>query len=127
MSNTKKLSREDIEHIAKLARIDLSEKEKEVFCEQLSDVLNYMEILNEVDTQGVIPTTQVTGLVNVTRRDEVCPADPETVQIIKEVPGISSSAIREKMISAGDWKSQVPKAVAEVVIEIDGAQRIRHL
>ena len=84
MSNTKKLSREDIEHIAKLARIDLSEKEKEVFCEQLSDVLNYMEILNEVDTQGVIPTTQVTGLVNVTRRDEVCPADPETVQIIKE-------------------------------------------
>ena len=50
-----------------------------------------------------------------------------TVQIIKEVPGISSSAIREKMISAGDWKSQVPKAVAEVVIEIDGAQRLRQM
>lgn len=84
MSTKKRLSLEDIEHIAKLARIALSAKEKEIFSLQLSKVLEYMEILNEVDTSDVPPTTQVTGLVNVTRDDVVHPSTPETVEMIKK-------------------------------------------
>lgn len=49
------------------------------------------------------------------------------VQEIKEVPGISSTEIREKMIVGGDWKLQLPKAVVEVIIEIDGVERLKKL
>ncbi len=65
-----KISKKDVEHIANLARLGISEKEKTQFAGQLSDVLSYVERLNKVDTEGVEPTAQVTGLTNVTREDE---------------------------------------------------------
>lgn len=54
-----------------LARIKLTPEEAEKFESQLGSVLEYMEILNEVDTEGVEPTSQVTGLQDVMREDEV--------------------------------------------------------
>ena len=66
-----KLTKQQVEHVAKLARLGLSEKEVEKFQTQLSGILDYVELLNEVDTEGVEPTAQVTGLVNVTREDKV--------------------------------------------------------
>ncbi len=65
------LSKEQVKHVAKLARLDLTDDEAARFAGQLSDVLSYMEILEEVDTDGVEPTSQVTGLTNVTRKDKV--------------------------------------------------------
>ncbi len=67
----KKLTKEDIEHTAYLARIKLSEKEIEKFEKELNSILEYMEILNEVDTSEVKETSQVTGLNNKMREDEV--------------------------------------------------------
>lgn len=64
------LSEEQVKHIAKLARLGLNEKEIKKFSSQLTDILEYMEILNELDTKNVEPTSQVTGLKNVTREDE---------------------------------------------------------
>ena len=66
-----KLSKSEVEHIAQLARLRLTEAEKEKYSEQLSGILDYVEKLSAVDTSGVEPTSQVTGLTNVTREDEV--------------------------------------------------------
>jgi len=72
-----KLTPQKIEEIAKLARLQLTEEEKTRYAEQLSVVLDYVEKLNEVKTDNVPETSQVTGLANVTRLDEIseCPAD----------------------------------------------------
>ena len=60
----------DIEHVAKLARIKLDEKEKEKFFKDLGAVLNYVDQLNEVDTKNIEPLYQVTGVVNQYRSDD---------------------------------------------------------
>lgn len=65
------LSKDEVKDIAKLARLGLDEAQVEKFSKQLSDILEYVELLNEVDTENVPPTSQVTGLMNVTRKDEV--------------------------------------------------------
>lgn len=65
-----KLTKDQVEHVAKLANLRLSEKEIEKFQKQLSEVLDYVEILKEVETGGIEPTSQVTGLENVSREDK---------------------------------------------------------
>ena len=68
------LSEEEVKHVAKLARIKLKDSEVKQFSGQLSDVLGYMDILKEVNTEGVEETSQVTGLKNVLGADEVVAA-----------------------------------------------------
>jgi len=65
------LSKEEIKHIAKLARLDLTDAELEKYGGQLSDVLNYIDQLKEVEVKGVEPTAQVTGQENVLREDKI--------------------------------------------------------
>ena len=60
-----------IEHLAMLARLELSQEQKSSLVETLPDIIGYMDVLNEVDTTDVEPTYQSTGLTNVTREDEV--------------------------------------------------------
>lgn len=60
----------DIEHLAKLANLPLTEQEKQKFEKQLQEILSYISKLNEVDTKKVEPIGHITGLVNVTRPDE---------------------------------------------------------
>ncbi|MCG2720808.1 MAG: Asp-tRNA(Asn)/Glu-tRNA(Gln) amidotransferase subunit GatC [Thermodesulfovibrionales bacterium] len=64
-----KISREEIEHIAVLARLSLSGEEKEVFGPQLSSILGYMEKLNELDISDTEPTSHVLPLSDVVRDD----------------------------------------------------------
>jgi len=64
----------DVEHVAKLARLELSEHEKDRFTEQLNAILTYADKLNELDTDLVQPTTHVLRLVNVMRDDLVRPS-----------------------------------------------------
>lgn len=61
---------EQVRHIAKLARLGLTDKDVEKFAPQLSNIFTYIEKLNEVDVSKVEPTSQVTGLKNVMRKDE---------------------------------------------------------
>lgn len=63
----------DIKHIAKLANLPLTPEEEEIFTPQLQKVLNYISILQKVDTSSVSPTSQVNNLKNVTHADEVRP------------------------------------------------------
>ncbi|MBI5188544.1 MAG: Asp-tRNA(Asn)/Glu-tRNA(Gln) amidotransferase subunit GatC [Nitrospirae bacterium] len=64
-----KISKEEVEHIAKLARLSLSGEEKELFGSQLSSILDYMEKLNELDTRDIEPTSHVLSLSDVMRDD----------------------------------------------------------
>jgi len=64
------LSREQVQHIARLARVGLSEQDIDHFREQLSGILDYFEVLREVDTEGVPPTAHPLALGNVMREDE---------------------------------------------------------
>ncbi len=69
-----KLSREEVLHIALLARLGLTEAEVDKLREQLSDILENFEALQKVDTSGVPPTAQSIALQNVMRGDEVAPS-----------------------------------------------------
>ncbi len=61
----------DVEHVAKLARLELTEEEKEKYAGQLGDVLKYVEQMNEVDTSNVEPMAHAIDFVNVMREDKV--------------------------------------------------------
>lgn len=65
-----KLSREEVQHIAELARLDLSEEEEALYQEQLSAILEYFERLQELDTEAISPTATVLSLRSVMRADE---------------------------------------------------------
>ncbi len=70
MPEKKDFSKETIEHISKLALLDLSEEEKELFSKQLGDILNYFKKLDDLDTSNVEPTIHpIDGLKNVFRED----------------------------------------------------------
>lgn len=70
------ISMQDVEHVAKLARLDLTEEEKQTFTGQLNAILKYAEQLNSIDTDGVEPTSHVVPMSNVMREDEVRPSLP---------------------------------------------------
>lgn len=70
MSKTNKLSKEQVLHIAKLAKLKLNSAEVAKFQKQLGEILSYMDILNELNTSEVKPTAQATGLENVLRKDK---------------------------------------------------------
>jgi aspartyl-tRNA(Asn)/glutamyl-tRNA(Gln) amidotransferase subunit C len=66
-----KLTKKDVEHVASLAKLSISDKELEKYLKQLDEVVNYIGELNEVDTKNTEPTSQTTGLENVFRSDEL--------------------------------------------------------
>ena len=68
------ITREDVEHVAELARLDLTAAEKEQFIAQLNSILTYVEKLNELDTVDVEPTSHVLPMSNILRNDEVRPS-----------------------------------------------------
>ncbi|HEV8539247.1 MAG TPA: Asp-tRNA(Asn)/Glu-tRNA(Gln) amidotransferase subunit GatC [Bacteroidota bacterium] len=67
---------QDVEHVAKLARLEFSAGEKEKLTHHLNEILAYMEKLNELDTTGVKPLSHVIDLQNVMREDVVQPSLP---------------------------------------------------
>ena len=98
-----KLTPQEVEDIAKLARLELSVKEKKMYAEQFSVVLDYVEILNEVDTDGVEETCQVTGLEDVVREDKIIECDEETKKkIIDQFPEKMGKLLKVKAIFADE-------------------------
>ena len=66
-----KIKREEVEHVAHLARLEFQTEETEKFTAQLNDILLYMDKLNEVDTTGVIPMSHAITVTNAFREDAV--------------------------------------------------------
>lgn len=71
------LTRKDVEHVASLARLGLSDDELDTLQDQLSSILGHIEVLNELNTESIPPTAQVIQLENVLRPDEVRPSLPQ--------------------------------------------------
>jgi len=92
------LSKEQVEHIAKLARIELTEKEKEKFSTELSSILDYIDKLNQAETGKIAAIAQITGLKNISRNDD---------------SGIKNQELREKILKAAPSRKddyfKVPK------------------
>ena len=71
-----KLNRKDVEHVAQLSRLDLSENELDKFTGQLDAILEYIDVLNQVDTSAVEPMAHVFEIRNVMRAVQVQPSLP---------------------------------------------------
>lgn len=65
----------DVEHVARLGRLGLSEEEKKLFAKQLSAILEYADILKNLDTENVPPTSHAIPMKNVFREDKVVPCE----------------------------------------------------
>ena len=68
------ISREDVEYVAALARLELTEPEIQEYTEQLNSILDYAAMLERLDTNDVVPTAQAVPLHNVMREDQVRPS-----------------------------------------------------
>ena len=69
----------DIEYVARLARLSLTESEKERFRKDLAEILAYVGKLNQIDTEAILPTSHVLPIQNVFRDDKVLPSLPKDV------------------------------------------------
>jgi aspartyl-tRNA(Asn)/glutamyl-tRNA(Gln) amidotransferase subunit C len=79
------ITKEQVEHVAKLARLSLTEEEVELYTKQLSKILDYIDQLNEVDTSGVEPMTQPIPKINV-MRDDVVKKQFQREEMLKNAP-----------------------------------------
>lgn len=64
------ISREEVQHVARLARLDLAEDVLETMADQLGSILDYMDTLNRIDTEGIAPTAHAVSLTTPLRTDE---------------------------------------------------------
>ena len=95
-----KLSRDDILKLANLARLQLSEVEITTYADELSEILQYVEMLQQVDVTGLAPTNQVTGLTNVTRADEIIDYGYTPQDLQANVPSLEADHIKVKRMIA---------------------------
>jgi aspartyl-tRNA(Asn)/glutamyl-tRNA(Gln) amidotransferase subunit C len=95
-----KLGLTDVEHIAELAKLGLTDEEKATFQEQLSAILEYADRLNQVDTSAISPTPTVLPLRNVMREDAAEPSLP-TEDVLANAPEVVEGCFQVKAIL--DW------------------------
>jgi aspartyl-tRNA(Asn)/glutamyl-tRNA(Gln) amidotransferase subunit C len=91
------LTTKEVEHVARLARLRLSPEEIEKMRVQLSNILNHIDMLKEVDVAGVSPTAQVTDLLNILREDELRPSLPRE-DVLANAPDQQDGMFRVKAI-----------------------------
>lgn len=88
----------DVEHVAKLARLELTDEEKEKFTKQLGDVLKHVDAMNEVDTSNVEPMAHAIDFVNVMRDDNVYYEQTKD-ELLKNAPDEESNFFRVPKIN----------------------------
>lgn len=94
------LTREDVLKLARLARLQLSDEEVAAYQRELAAILAYVEQLNSVDISGLEPTSQVTGLTNIMRDDEVIDYGYDPADLLKNVPAVEADHIKVKRMIA---------------------------
>ncbi len=92
-----RLTLAEVEHVAELAKLGLTEEEKERMAEQLSAILEYAEMLQELDTEAIPPTAQVIELRNVMRPDKAAPSFPPE-DILANAPQAEGSLFKVRAI-----------------------------
>ena len=88
------LTREDVLKLARLARLDLTDEEVEAFRKEMSAILEYVAQLNDADVEGLEPTTQVTGLKNVMRKDSVIDYGISPADLLRLAPKTQDGQIK---------------------------------
>ena len=91
-----KLSRDDVLKLARLARLDITEEEIELYRKELSSILQYVEQIQNTDVTGLKPTTQVTGLTNVMRNDEVEDYGVSSDELLRQAPAVQDRQLKVK-------------------------------
>ncbi len=94
------LTREDILKLARLSRLKLNDAEVEEFTKEISAILGYVQMLDKVDTTGLKPTYQVTGLSNVSRVDELIDYGVSQEDLLKNLPARDGKYIKVKRMLA---------------------------
>src|SRR5512133_2776299 len=94
------LTREDILKLARLARLTVTEEEIEKYRAELNEILKYVEQLQSVDVSGLKPTTQVTGLTNVMREDEIIDYSVNNEDLLRLAPKSQDGQIKVKRMLA---------------------------
>lgn len=84
----------DVQKLAKLSALTLTDEQVEKMSQELTEILHYVEQLNEVDTEGVEPTYQVNGLENVTRPDEIIDYGVAQADLLKNAPEQQNGSIK---------------------------------
>jgi len=100
MADPARLTRQDAEYVARLARLALTEKELDLYAEQLADVLQHAAAISALDTEGVSPTSHPLPLRNVLRDDKV-------------VPCLDRDVILEAAPATEDGRFRVPRILGE--------------
>jgi aspartyl-tRNA(Asn)/glutamyl-tRNA(Gln) amidotransferase subunit C len=93
-----KISDSEVRKLAYLSRLKLTDKEVAKYQTELSAILSYVEILQKVDTAGLEPTSQVTGLTNVVRPDELLDYGTNPDVLLKNAPAIEAHQFKVKRI-----------------------------
>jgi aspartyl-tRNA(Asn)/glutamyl-tRNA(Gln) amidotransferase subunit C len=95
-----KITEKEIEHIAELARIRLTDEEKHKFTEDLGNILNFVDKLKEIDTKDVEPVSNMTGLDSVFRKDEVHgEVDSEkSKRLVEQAPDSKDDYVKVKSV-----------------------------
>jgi aspartyl-tRNA(Asn)/glutamyl-tRNA(Gln) amidotransferase subunit C len=93
-----KLSRDDILKLARLSRIKLTDEEVREFQKEISAILEYVEVLDSVNTEGIEPTYQISGLKNITRSDEVADYQADADAILKVAPKLKDKQYEVKRV-----------------------------
>jgi aspartyl-tRNA(Asn)/glutamyl-tRNA(Gln) amidotransferase subunit C len=96
-----KLSLAQVEHVAQLAQLALSDEEKELFREQLSSILDYAERLQQLDTTAIPPTASVLPLENVMREDTVQPSLP-VADVLANAPAAEGDHFQVPVVLEGE-------------------------
>jgi len=94
----KKITTEEIEHLARLSRVGLKKDEVEKYQKELSQILEYIEKLAELDVSKVEPLTNVTGQTNNFREDEIMEAKPSREELLSNVPDRDDGCIKTKPV-----------------------------
>lgn len=93
-----KLSRDDVLKLAALSKLKLSEEEIETFRSQLTEILDYVEILDKVEVNGLQPTYQVTGLTNVMRADEIKSYSTKPADLLANAPALKDNHYKVRRV-----------------------------
>ncbi|WYP27480.1 Asp-tRNA(Asn)/Glu-tRNA(Gln) amidotransferase subunit GatC [Alkalihalobacillus sp. FSL W8-0930] len=88
-----RISTDQVKHVANLARLAISEEEAQMFTKQLDDIISFAEQLNELDTEGVEPTTHVLNMKNVLRVDKPDAGLP-VEEVLKNAPDHEDGQVR---------------------------------
>lgn len=93
-----KLTREDVLKLAALSKLRLTDEEIDNLRLDLSAILEYVQVLDSVDTQDLVPTYQVTGLKNVMREDKVRDYGYKTEDLLKNAPATQDGQFKVKRV-----------------------------